>query len=180
MEPFVNWPPIEPDDQTCRKRMRDLQDILSEGWPATQKFRRILHLMETYEDQDWTAWCTKRKDLEAASLLQGLPTAPERAPSVLTAAPQSVRRPSGLDASCMTPPPLFSHGSHDKVALPLAASGSDLSPRDALIEANRQKAIATRAQMQAALHEKYRRELEVMGRPTVAGLRYVASVMLCA
>ena len=162
MAPFVNWPPMEPDEQTCRKRMRDLQEILSESWPATKKFHRILQMMETYEDQDWIEWCTKRKEKEAASVLNGLPSAPVHAPADLAASPNKVRILTGLDASPTTPSPLLSRGSHDIVGLPLALPGSNITERDALIEANRHKALERKAQMQAALQEKHRRELEVM------------------
>jgi hypothetical protein len=162
MVAFVNWPPVEPDGQTCRMRMREIQDVLSEGLPNTHKFGQFIYMMECYESQDWTVWCTKSREKEAAELLQRPWLAGVSACAGLAASANSVHLLAASNTPPTTPLPSFSGGAQAPLPLPLSVSGIQTSASAALIEANRQKALANRAHLEAAVKERYQRDVKLL------------------
>ncbi len=43
---------VQRDERICKIRCMEIQEVLSESWPATKKFQEIFGLMDTFADED--------------------------------------------------------------------------------------------------------------------------------
>ena len=147
------WPRFSYEDATCRKRCRDIQDILSDDAAPSAKYSRIVALLDDHEIADWSAWGQKVEDLVKAA--------------ARVSAPRQERNPAGGQVSSEQPVPIepaagqvfdrfgnpFTSSSFAAVAPAAVFNVARLSDNAAVIEQNRQKALAIRAEKQAKLLE---------------------------
>ena len=147
------WPIFSYEEATCRKRCRDIQDILSDDGAPSAKYSRIVDLLDDHEIADWTAWGQKVEDLVKAA--------------ARVSAPRQERNPAGGRVSSEQLVPLepaagqvfdrfgnpFTSSSFAAVAPAAVFNVARLSDNAAVIEQNRQKALAIRAEKQAKLLE---------------------------
>ena len=138
---------VQRDEGVCRKRCREIQNILAESWPATKKFRDIFSLMDMYTDDD-----------SDVALLDGVPI-PKSGPVCIPAAVMAGASEASLGSfGCKfdqlapaAPPPLPQTSAPSTgtaaTSSEAPATVAKSSPHAAMIEQQRQRALERRAQM---------------------------------
>ena len=143
---------VQRDEETCRKRCIDIQEVLVESMPATKKFSLIFELMDQYTDED-----------SDVNLLTGV-AIPKQGPVSIPAKTAVVADPDARHASQVSEPstkgardgkppdqPLSSStaATATPAGEPRGASATTLY-KAALIQKNKQAAVDRRSQLQAA------------------------------
>ncbi len=157
------WPERSQDDAVCSQRLRQIQEVLSECIPATQKFEQLVIVMLKFEEDDWEKMTMTYLAKQAASQGQmvaypghakfyGLPACPFSGEFAAAGAPSSATRSTSLSGGAPAP-----------VASPLSAPITMTYPSAAAVEANKQQALANRARAQAQIQEQYEREMSQLG-----------------
>ena len=161
---IMTWPMISQDDAVCKQRLKLVGELLQECLPPVQKFEQLAILMEKFELDDWArmedAWYAKQAELKPEERWVGpgqkkfneLP-----GPAVVGnfAAPGA--------ASCATQAALLSTGSSAVVAPPETARLTLNSQVVAIVEANKQPALAKAALAQAEMQKQLERDLAQLG-----------------
>ena len=157
------WPDISQDDAVCSERLRQVQEILSECIPATQKFEQLVIVMLKFEDVDWEKMIMTAQAKQAASLGQvvgypghaksfGLPACPFSGDFAAAGTPSSATRSTSLSGGAPAP-----------VAPPLSAPIAMTYASAASVEAFKQQALANRARAQAAMQDQFQRDMAALG-----------------
>ena len=141
---------VQRDEETCRKRCIEIQEVLAEAMPATKKFGIIFQLVDQYTDED-----------SDVNLLRGVQM-PTHGPVCIPAKTAEAQEPAaGL--ACGVPEPLTSSmepkppdqpASSSTAATANPAGGSRgasalTADKVALIEKNKKAALERRSQLQA-------------------------------
>ncbi len=145
---------VQRDEETCRKRCMEIQEVLAEAMPASKKFGLIFQLVDQYTDED--------SDVD---LLRGV-RIPTHGPVCIPANPAEPQEPAAGLASMVPEPPSFSvepkppelpaSSSTAATANPAAGSrGASALTADQidLIEQNKKVALERRSQLQAEARE---------------------------
>jgi hypothetical protein len=146
------WPEISEDEAVCRQRLKQVGEILQECLPDAKKFEQLVIMMEKYEVDDWQKVAHRWEAKQAAlgpeerwarpgqAKFNGLPGLPVvgnfAAPGTPSSATQTALLSSGVSAL---------------VAPPQRASVILNSANVAIVEANKQQALAKAAFAQAAI-----------------------------
>ena len=142
---------VQRDEETCRKRCIDIQEVLVEAMPATKKFAIIVELMGLYTAED-----------SDASLLTGV-ASPKQGPVLITDKTAVDIDPEARRASQASEPSSFSAGWKPPDQPPSSSTAATASPageplgvsattsdKKALTDKNKQAALDRRSQLQAA------------------------------
>jgi hypothetical protein len=158
------WAEMSEDDGVCRQRLKKVGEILQECLPPAQKFEQLAILMEKFELDDFSKvehrWYAKQAALRPEERWVGLGQAkfnglPGLAVVGNFAAPGA--------ASSATQAALLSSGVSALVAPPQTGSITLNSANVAIVEANKQQALAKAALAQAAIQEQLQRDLALLG-----------------
>ena len=142
---------VQRDEETCRKRCSEIQEVLAEAMPATKKFGIIFQLVDQYTDED-----------SDVNLLRGIQM-PTHGPVCIPAKTAEAQEPAAGLASVVPEPPSFSmepkppeqpaSSSTAANANPLRTGSRGASAltadKMALIEKNKKPALERRSQLQA-------------------------------
>ena len=158
------WPELSEDDAICRQRLKRVGELLQECLPAAKEFEQLVNVMEKYEEDDWRKvahrWEAKHAALGPVepwarpghAKFNGLPGLPVvgnfAAPGTPSSATQAALLSSGVSAL---------------VAPPQTASVTLNSANVAIVEANKQQALANAALAQAAIQAQLQRDLAQFG-----------------
>ena len=158
------WAELSEDDAVCSQRLRRVGELLQEFCPAAKKFEQLVILMQKYEEDDWQKvahrWEAKQAALKPEERWVGLGQAkfnglPGLAVVGNFAAPGT--------ASSATQAALLSSGVSALVAPPQTGSIPLNSGNVAIVEANKQHALAKAAVAQAAIQAQLQRDLAQLG-----------------
>ena len=158
MSSAVFW--IQRDEGTCRKRCRDIQEVLVENLPATKKFSMIFALMDQYTDED--------SDVNLLSGVEISKSGPVCIPAKTAAGhaaqdliPLTAPQPSCNSAVPLTPdqtdPAVIAAGAL-KPGEPRTAVAKSL-PYSDVIEKNRQEALERRARQKAQARDSEQQQV---------------------
>ena len=158
------WAELSEDDAVCSQRLRRVGELLQEFCPAAKKFEQLVILMQKYEEDDWQKvahlWAAKHAALGPVepwarpghAKFNGLPglavVGNFGAPGAASSATQAALLSSGVSAL---------------VAPPQTASITLNSASVAIVEANKQQALARAAAAQAQIQEQLQRDLATLG-----------------
>jgi hypothetical protein len=142
---------VQRDEETCRKRCIDIQEVLAESMPATKKFSTIFGLMDRYTDED--------SDVQ---LLTGV-AIPKQGPVYIPAQTAVVAVPEPRDDSQVSEPSRYSAVAKSPTPRPSCWAAATIAPaceprgtlatapdKAAVIAKNKQAALDRRVQLQAA------------------------------
>ena len=151
---------VQRDEETCRKRCMEIQEVLAEAMPATKKFGIIFQLVDQYTDED-----------SDVNLLTGVQM-PTHGPVFIPAKTAEAEEPSAGLASVVPEPPSFSmdpkppeqpaSSSTAANAIPAAGSrGASALTADQvdLIDKNKKAALERRSQLQAEARESGQQDI---------------------
>ena len=141
---------VQRDEETCRKRCIEIQEILADSMPATKKFGSMFTLMDHYTDED-----------SDVNLLMGVEI-PKQGPvfipsnTIVDKEPEArlAAQVSSPSSSSMEPKPPHQPATSSTAAAASPASESRgatalTSGKAALIEKNKKAALERRALIQA-------------------------------
>ena len=151
---------VQRDEETCRKRCMEIQEVLAEAMPATKKFGMIFQLVDQYTDED-----------SDVNLSRGVQM-PAHGPVCIPATTAEAQKPAAGLASVVPEPPSFSmepkppelpaSSSTAATANPAAGSrGASALTADQvdLIEKNKKAALERRSQLQAEARESVQQHI---------------------
>jgi len=145
---------VQRDEETCRKRCMEIQEVLAEAMPATKKFGMIFQLVDQYTDEDSDVNLLKGVQIPAHGPVCIPPTTAEAEKP--TAGLASVVPEPPSFASELKPPELPASSSTAATANPAAGSlgASALTAIQVeLIDKNKKAALERRAQLHAEARE---------------------------
>jgi len=152
---------VQRDEETCRKRCSEIQEVLAEAMPPTKKFGIIFQLVDQYTDED-----------SDVNLLRGVQM-PTHGPVFIPAKTAEAEEPSAGLASVVPEPPSFSmepkppeqpaSSSTAANANPLRTGSRGASALTAdqvdLVNRNKKAALERRVQLQAEARESSQQDI---------------------
>ena len=161
---IMTWPMISQDDAVCKQRLKLVGELLQECLPPVQKFEQLAILMEKFELDDWARmedkWYAKQAELRPEERWVGL--GQEKFNGLPGLAVVGNFAAPGTPSSA-TQTALLSSGVSALVAPPQRASVILNSANVAIVEANKQQALAKAAFAQAAIQAQLQRDLAQLG-----------------
>ena len=152
---------VQRDEETCRKRCREIQEVLAEAMPATKKFGIIFQLVDQYTDED-----------SDVNLLTGVQM-PTHGPVFIPAKTAEAEEPSAGLASVVPEPPSFSMDPKPPEQPASSSTAANAMPAERrrrgaaaltadqvdLIDKNKKAALDRRSQLQAEARESSQQEI---------------------
>ena len=160
----MSWPDMSEDETICKQRLKLVGELLQECLPPAQKFEQLAILMEKFELDDWklteTRWYAKQAVSKPEERWVGFgKTNVNGLPGLAVVG--NLAAPGAASSAAQAA--LLSSGGSALVAPPQAASITLNSASVAMVEANKQQALARAALAQAAMQEQLQRDLAQLG-----------------
>jgi len=143
------WPKFTYQDPTCRKRCRDIQDILSDDAASSEKYSRIIALLDDHETEDWSAWGEKIESHLKSAVLESAPAQRPSLPGGRMTFGEPVPMQLAAGQACEQGAASSTSTSSAATAPVAVFNVANVHKLADVIEQNRQKALATRAEKQA-------------------------------
>lgn len=152
---------VQRDEETCRKRCSEIQEVLAEAMPATKKFGIIFQLVDQYTDED-----------SDVNLLRGVQM-PTHGPVFIPAKTAEAQEPAAGLASVVPEPPSFSMEPKPPEQPASSSTAANAIPAERrrrsaaaltadqmdLIDKNKKAALDRRSQLQAEGRESSQQEI---------------------